>query len=364
MIEVSDQTAEALASTDVTTETFATAYYQTKSADLTIAQDGDITWDGDGEVQATSNLYVIGHGNSLVPRGDRGALLAPYGQEVSLVRRVFFRGRQTSDIPLGVYRIRANDGGRESFRGDRVLDWEIGLQLADRFRQIQKAKLVPVDASPPSGATVYSELQRLANIPILIDPAVPDVSVPRSHVYEDRLESVHWLAELAGAKPRLTRQGALTLRPADRWATETTPDFDITGELGENGGQTDEWFNYVWTHNDKGEFSAFAAITDDADPLSINRAGMATYEHSSPAYVSKAASQAGANTILERLTRRRAATVTAKVGAQGLPLELSDFGWIRDPDQQRAVLGEISKITIPHDPAELITLELIVAEEV
>jgi len=55
--------------------------------------------------------------------------------------------------------------------------------------------------------------------------------------------------------------------------------------------------------------------------------------------------------------------VTVEVGAQGLLLDLSDFGWVRDPDQGRAVLGEVSGIRVPHDPTSPIQLSLIVAEE-
>lgn len=358
MLNVSDDVFAALGDSEVVTETRATATYQNLSAELNILADGETAWDASGEIQATSSVHVFGVGDSLVPR-SRDALLAPYGQEVQLVRRVFVAGEQLTDIPLGVYRIIGNDGGRQSPRGD----WEVRVKLADRFRGIQKAKLVP-DPAVPSGATVYGELSRLVDAPLLIDPDIPDASVPRSVVYDDRMDAVHKLAEIAGAKPRFTRQGALTLRRTDRWATATVPDFEFEGELGDSSGQSDDWYNWVWTHNEQGEFSQFAAVTDDANPLSINRAGIATYEHSSPVYTTNAASRSGAETILARLTGRRSSTVTAYLDARGLLLELSDFGWVHDPYQGRSVLGEVSKIAIPHDPTERVRVELIVAEEV
>lgn len=362
MLDVSQMTLDALSDSGVVSETLATAVYQDKSANLTPTDEGDIAWSADGDLQAVSSLHLVGWGDSLVPKGARDALLAPYGQEVQLVRRVHLRNGLTTGIPLGVYRVTGNDGGRESVRGGRVLDWELNVSLADRFRLLQRSQIID-PASPSAGATVFSELQRLALFPLVLDPAIADAEAPRSMVYDNRLSGVHQLASLVGAKPRINRQGALTLRPADRWATETVLDFDLPGSLSANGGQTDEFYNYVLTHNDKGEFTQFAAILDDSNPLSVNRAGASTYEHSSPAYVSNSASLAGAQTILARLSNRRSSTVTAELDARGLLLELSDYGRIYDPEQNRSVIGEVSRMTVPHDPTARISVELIIAEE-
>lgn len=360
MFNVTPAVWAALGDTDVVTETAAVALYRGNQTELDVLQTGQVSWDADGDVQATSSVHVIGHGDSLVPH-SQDAVLAPFGQEVRIVRRLYIRD-DVIDIPLGIFRITANNGGRESSRDGRVLDWEVGVELSDRFRMIARAKIVS-PASPPQGASAYSELQRLVLFPVVVDPSVPDVAAPRSLVYDNRMDGVHALAEALGGKPRLTRQGALTVRPADRWAWDTTIDFDLPGEIGTSSGQTDEFYNYVWTHNDKGEFSQFAAITDDGNPLSINRAGISSYEHSSPFYVSDSASRHGAQTILARLQARRSRTVDVLLDARGLLLELSDLGWVRDAQQNRAVLGEVSKITVPHDPTARIKVELIVAEE-
>lgn len=347
----------------VTSRPRAQALYAGTTIPLNIAHDGDVTWDADGSVQATSSIRAVGFGLPvLVPR-QRDDFLAPYGQEVVLSREVFTRNGSWT-IPLGIYRITGNDGGRLTRRAgtDIVLDWEVGVTLADRFRQLERAKII-TPASPPAGATVYSELQRLSLFPMQQSPDIADIPIPVGMVYDDRLSAIHDLAALVGAKPRINRQGALTLVDADRWLTATEPEFDIPGVITWDDEQTDDFYNFVWAHSDDNAWSAFASYENDADPRSINRAGPSTYEHSSPAYTSSAAAEEGAATILARLLNRRSKQVVVEVGPAGLLLELGDFGWVRDPDQDRAVLGEVRSLTISHDPTAPIQLTLTVAEE-
>lgn len=353
-VEVWDALGESVASTPA-----GQGQYQDRVADLNVTG-GELRWSGDAAVQTNGKIHVVGNGEDLIPR-TRDALLAPYGQEVTLTRNVQLRDG-IFPIPLGVYRITGNDGGRFNQRAGHVLDWDVHVSLADRFRMLQRGKIVN-PATAPSGATMYGELQRLSLFPLEQSTVISDRSVPRGMVYEDRISGVYALAALAGAKPRLTRQGALTLRPADRWLTETVPEFDIRGTITWRESQSDDFHNFVWAHSDDGRFSAFASLDDDSHPLSVNRAGPSTYEHSSPVYTSNASALQGAQTILNRLLNRRSRTVTVEVGAQGLLLELSDFGWVRDPVQGRAVLGEVAGITISHDPTEPVSVTLIVAEE-
>lgn len=397
----------ALDDVEVVSETVAVAQYGGRSIDLNVATDGEFTWDANGELQCSGSIRVFGVGDSLVPKA-RDAFLAPFGQEVTVSRRVYLRD-STHTIPLGVFRITGNDGGRETYRWEQmstrvdapytfhddaypvtdayplddaypgfttggpftvlsdpvltsqVLDWEVQVDLADRLRMLQRAKILN-PAAPLPGATVYSELQRLTLFPMVQAPDVPDVPVPAGTTYEDRRSAVSLLASMAGAKVRVTRQGALTLRPADRWATATVPEFDLDGVVEFSDAQSDEFYNFVWAHSPDGAFSAFQQLLDDSDPRSVNRAGPSTYEHSSPVYDSDDAVRAGAMTVLSRLLNRRSRTVTVKLNAAGLLLELSDFGRVTDPATGRSVLGEVSGIRISNDPTQLVEVSLIVAE--
>jgi hypothetical protein len=409
MLNVPDEVYAALGDTEVTSFPTAVAQYQGRSAVLNVhPAEGGLTWsDGSGE-QCNGSFRAVGFGESLVPK-SRDALLAPTGQEVTISRVVRLRSGDHT-IPLGVFRITGNDGGRETYRWERtpvrvdapaivtgdwfpaddefpdddvfpgdymggpftyrtepartsdVLDWEVGVDVADRLRMLQRGKIIN-PASPPSGATVYSELQRLTLFPIEMSPAVPDVPVPAGTTYEDRRSAVATLAEIAGAKVRVTRQGALTLRPADRWLTETVVEFDLDGVIEFAAEQSDDFYNYVWAHSPNGEFSAFASLTDDADPRSVGRAGPSTYEHSSPVYTSYAAAAQGAESALRRLLNRRSRLVTVSLDARGLLLDLSDFGRVTDPTTGRTVAGEVTSLRVSNNPTSPVEATLIVAEE-
>lgn len=367
MLDVPENVWQALGDSHVRRRFYGLAQYQARQVELQLDTDGDVSFTSSKGVQSDASILVVGQGESLVPR-SRTDMLAPYGQEVSLFWEVQLRGDQTFTIQMGVFRITDNDGGTENIRrtvsrGNEyppvVVSWQVGVELADRFRMLDRAKLV--DPKSPQSTSMWAELQRLALFPLL--ESLPDAAVPASMAYDERLSAVWDLAALANGVPALTRQGALTLRLQDRWLTETVPDFTIEGAIEFGKKQSDNFYNYVWAHSDDNEFSAFAILSDDSDPRSVNRAGPVTYEHSSPAYTTVAAAQAGANTILHRLLNRRSEIVTAVCGPQAMVLEVGDFGLIKDPRQGRQALGEVSAITVPNDPTSPVTVELIVAEE-
>lgn len=404
------------------------ATYQDRTADLDVESSGSVSYQSSGEIQADASVRVKGVGNSLVPK-SKTDLLAPYGQEVTLLHELIVRD-QVWQIPLGVFRVTANSGAFEDVRlvgpplvvnpaealyeaapgewavpvawvenpvgsgmydvpgsyvedppgsglyafstaqqqssavRSVVLGWSVDVELKDRFRMYQKAKLVD-PGSPVPGNSMYEELRRLSLGPVQENPAIPDVTVPSSLVYDSgRLGAVLALAELAGAVPTMTRQGVLTLRLLDAWAEPSlTPVFDVNGTIEWQDGMSDEFVNYVRASSTDDEHVGFALISDDSDPLSVNRAGPSTFEHKSPLYTSDVAAAAGAATTLRRLRGRRAREVTVRCTPEALLLELGDVGWVRDPVQNRAVLGEVSGLEFPNDVTEPVTVTLIVAEE-
>jgi hypothetical protein len=418
MLQVPESVWEALGDSAVTRRFYGIAQYQGRQVMLNLDTSGDVSFTSSTGVQSDASIRVVGFGDSLVPKTATD-MLAPYGQEVTLFWELQLRGRQTAVIPMGVFRITGNDGGREnpsvrvipgkpgSVEGPAgvwtvlegavedppgsglyvpttaevpagsglylvdearaeivrrfVQDWDVGVELADRFDMLERAKLV--DPKSPVSSSMWAELQRLSLFPLLTSVAVPDAFVPAGMAYDERLSTVWDLAALAGAVPAMTRQGALTLRRQDRWLTETEPEFEISGAIEFSRKQSNDFYNYVWAHSDDNEFSGFAVLEDDSDPRSVNRAGLVTYEHSSPVYTSDAAATAGAWTILNRLLNRRSSTVTAVCKPQAMLLEVGDFGLITDDVQGRSALGEVSAVTVPNDPTQPVTVELIVAEE-
>jgi len=413
MFDAPSEVWSALSSSTVVRRLWGIAQYQDRSAVLTLDGSGDVTFAAGTGVLGDATITAYGNGDSLVPKTRRD-LLAPYGQEVSLFWDVILRDGLVHTIPVGVFRIVGNDGGREVIErrvvtsssgsgvdanglldisgtavsglvdvpetpdGNGLVDltgtggtvtviaepsgvgsWAVTVDLADRIRMLERGKRV--DVKSPTTLSMYSEMQQLALFPMV--QTVPDVSVPKSLAYDDRLSAMQDLADLGGGVLGITRQGALTIRERDRWLTETVPDFDIEAVIDFSRGQSDDFINDVHTYSPDGKYSAFAQITDPSNELSIDNAGPVTYEHSSPAYTSNVACQAGADTILARLSRRRTAVVEAQIDPRGILLDLGDFGWLRDPVQGRAALGEVSRITIPNDPTGAVRVQLIVAEE-
>lgn len=400
------------------------ARYGDQQVELQVADEGSVSFAGDGQVQADASFTVFGDGDSLVPK-SRTDVLAPYGQEVALFRSVML-GETEYAIPLGVYRLTGNSNHVEDvfLIGDPIVDdpadalsedepglflmpadwadsesglysipeswvedppgsglyvfptladqmnavravvrgWSVDVDGADRFRMLERASLLA--SKSPKTSTMYSELQRLALFPVQVNPAIPDVDIPSGMVYENGLiGAVYALAELAGAVPHLTRDGVLTLRVKDAWAEpDLEPVFDVDGTIEWTDGQSDDFQNRVRVSDPDGKYVAWAVLDDDSNPLSVDRAGPSDYEHVSPVYTSLSAAQSGAKTILDRVLNRRSREVRVQVGLEGLLLELGDVGWVRDPTQNRAVLGEVSRLEVPFDVTAPIGVTLIVAE--
>jgi len=358
--KVPDNVWQALGDSAVETAQWAAATYGGKNVRLDLDSSGDLTWQGDAAAaQASGSIRAYGYGDSLVPTTD-GALLACRGGQELIVNRDVIVDGSPYTIPLAVMRITGNDGGKWASRLGYSTGWSVGLTVADRLRKIARAKVL--NPANPQSTSMWTELQRLALMPI-DQQGIPDKTVSSSIGYDDRPTAVANLAALAAGVPSMTRQGALTIRQTDRWATVTDAEFNISGTITWDDEQSDDFYNYVWAHSPDGQFNGFWSFTDDTDPRSINNAGPVTYEQSSPIYTSDSACTTGAATIGDRLLHRSSRTVTVTVGAQGLCLDLGDVGWVRDTDKDRAVLGEVSRINLSGNVTQPIELDLIVAQE-
>lgn len=337
----------------------AVATYQGVQTEVRLATSGTITFQGSAEVQATGAVTAFGMGNSLVPKSQTDPL-ATYGQELAVYRTVRVRGQQW-EIPLGIYRITEASDPVEKFRGNTVLGWSVNLTLMDRFEMLKAGDFIAVE-SPKPDATVWDEIRRLALSPV--QEALGSASVPPATVYQSHLDAIETLCGLLGGVPHLTREGVLTARRADAWLTETTAVFDIQGVISWSGKSSNDFYNQVQVSNaNDATITAYSLIDDPSDPLSVQRAGPRTYKQSAPIYQTYDAAKAAADTILARVSTRRARTVTVECGPQALLLELGDVGWFRDPRQHRAVRGEVSQLRVPLDPTATIGVDVIVGIE-
>lgn len=336
---------------------YGVARYQGTQTLVRVATTGNVTYNGNGQIQTAAQVTAFGVGGSLVPEALTDPL-ATYGQEMALWRTVRIRD-DIWDIPLGVFRITNASSAVQRFRSDTVLDWSLSLDLKDRFEAVIADDFVAVDG-PLAGNTVWDEFRRLSPFPVI--EALGDTGVPAATVYKTRYEALVTLADILGGVPHVTREGALTVRLADAWLTETDPVFDIEGTITYSADMSNNFFNQVQVSNPNDpQIVAFKAITDSSNPLSVERAGGRTYKQASTIYETPAAAAEAAETLLARVSTKRSRTVIVDCTPEALLLELGDVGWVRDPVQNRAAFGEVSGLTIPLDPTAPVRVELIAA---
>ena len=387
--------------------------------DLRITQNGSVGIRGDAEVQASVTVTAYGREESLVPKGA-DAPLAPYGQEISLRRRVV-KGDRSWDIPLGRFRITEASNSREEYRrtvdpgteyapalasidGEGLLEglpddgtgyvdttglgydadgfyllyaarpyrefepvvvsWSVQLRLQDRFEALRADDFLAAEG-PAVGATVYDELRRLAApFPVEENPALADRAVPLSTAYDSRISAINQLCDLIGGAPSLTRDGVLRPRKKDRWLTETTPDVEIEGVIDWGDSMSNDFYNAVQVRStSNNDIVAFKQLSDMSHPLAVGRAGRRTYKHAAPIYETVGQAAEAAETFLARLVNRRSRLVTVECTPEALLLDVGDLPLVTDVRTGRSVLGEVSDITYPLNPTDSVSVTLTVAEE-
>jgi hypothetical protein len=328
-----------------------------------ITEDGQLSFNGDAQVQATGSLYLARDGGaSLVPKSKTDPL-ATYGQEVA-ISYVFPVAGKDRFIPMGRFRIAEVPSAKEYFRKfpsqTLVVGWACQLDIKDRFEAIIADDFLQAE-SPVPGNSTWDEFQRLSPFPIV--KSLPDQPLPAGIVYNSRMGALETLATNLGGVPHMTRQGAVTVRPKDAWLTETDPAFTIDGVIDMDDSMSNKLYNQVVVRSSTGDNSIVSVrrITDESNPMAVSRAGGRTYTWSSPLIDTQAAADAAADTILARVATRQSKTVTVTC----LPrpdVEVGDYGLVKDTVSDREVYGEVQSMRFSLNPTAPMTLELIVAE--
>ena len=128
---------------------------------------------------------------SLVPTGP-GDPLAHYGQRLHVSQTLTIGGVETL-VPIGWYQVET---------WEEQSDGTVKVEAYDLLQRLEKNPMA-WPSSPPYGATVQSELQRLAaspeegGVPVVLD--APDAAVSREHEWgTSRVEAVGKLCEAHG----------------------------------------------------------------------------------------------------------------------------------------------------------------------
>lgn len=324
--------------------------------------DGSLTFDAGGQIQANGTVYLARDGASLVPASFTDPL-APYGQELAVVRRVTYAGASW-DIPLGRFRIQ-DVPDMSTLYGSwpgvtAQLGWSAQLSVCDRFDILQADDFLAT-TTPTAGNTTWDEIRALCTIPVV--ESLPDAAVPSGIVYQGRVDGLTQLASNLGGEPAITREGAFTVRLRNAWLTETVPAATVTGTVDVSKGMSNNLINsVVATNPNNALILAVAEITDESNPLAITRPiGRRTQQLSNPLWDTQAKAQAGAQTALARLSTQQSKTV--KVSCLPRPdIDLGDFIQVTDARTGEKYLGEVRNMGYSFNPTDLMTMELTVAE--
>lgn len=240
----------------------------------------------------------------------------------------------------------------------------INLTGVDLTENLRSARLFAPE-SPPSGATVFSEIKRLTAgiLPVWISPDLKDAPVAPSTVYEkERLDAVEDLAAKVGGFLRMSPDAVLQVIP-----TSTVPVWTL--DVGEDGVivsidhelALDGLYNACVATSSGGteQYVGFAKI--DSGPLRWDGPlGRRPVFFASPLLGSQASADSAAQTHLERRTTSQ--VIELSVSCAPHPgIESGDYVKIRIPkDGVNPVFvdGIVKSRTLQGNNAGMLPMEL------
>jgi len=331
-----------------------------------ITTDGRITFDADAETQSNGSLYLAFDGQSLVPE-EKTDPLAPYGQELSIVRRVSYADN-TWDVPLGRFRIQNVPDTSKLFKSWpgvslQQVGWAAQLDVTDLFDRLLADDFL--QKTGPTKASTWDEIQLLSPIPIVV--SLDDQPVPAGLVYQSRFDAITQLMANLGGEPHLTRQGQLTARVKNNWLTATVPVAVVNGAVTVSGGMSNNLKNSVAVTNpSNATILGLSEVNDPTDPLCVDGPlGRRTEELSDPLMDTQTKAQKASVTALARLSTQQSRVVSVSC----LPrpdLELGDYIQVNEVVENVVVaewFGEVRKMEFSMNPTDLMTFDLTVAEK-
>lgn len=322
-----------------------------------ITGDGSLTWDADGQIQCNGQVSLAAMGQILVPNAKTDPL-APFGQELQIVRRVHYADASW-DIPGGRLRIQDVPQAQAFYE---VMGWAAQLNVCDRFDLIQADDFIGTQ-TPSQLVSTWDEIAAMSPVPVV--RSLPDAPIPASLAFtQGRLDAITQLIANLGGEPAMTRQGALTARPANNYLTAESTVAVVNGTVSVAGGMSNDLINSVTVTNpNDATILGVAEITDLSDPLCVTGPlGRRTKTFSDPLMTTTVMAAKAAQTYLAKLSTVQARTV--KVSC--LPrwdLELGDFIQVTDQLSDDVWLGEVRGMSWPWDVTALQSLTLTVADK-
>ena len=230
------------------------------------------------------------------------------------------------------------------------------MELDDRFDPIDAAQFTRV-VTPQANATIWSEVRRLSPYPVVVAPEVRDQRVQKTMVYEDnRLDTISDLFALAGAEPKMTREGNLSARLTNPTATPV----DLTGTI--------QPFTKAMSNDFKNRIVVQTTVDGGTRVLAEARVRSGPLRTDGPAgerveivdsglAQSAAAAQSLANARLAAALQGRRSEVKLTC-LPNLTLEAGDPVTATDAQTGETVTGVITAMTLPMDPTALMDVTI------
>lgn len=333
---------------------------------MNVSTSGSIDGSASSRIQTTASISIesnsmtrVSDGGTIAPRYAVDAL-ATYGQEIVISRQILFGRTVVATIPCGTFRISEaptiNRYGRP-FGTDYVYTAEsVELKLDDRFEPIDAADLSLVQ-SPKSGASMWSEVRRFSPFPVVVAPEIADRGVAKTMVYEQsRLDTITDLLALAGAQPKMTREGSLTGRLTD----PVSDPVDLTGTIQPfERSMSKDFINHVvvtTVADGADQVLAEAMVTDGVLRVSGPAGDRVLHVDAGLADSRGAAAALASSRLRSGLQGRREQVKVSCL--PNLTLELGDPVVATDPYTQDTVEGTVDGFSLPMNPTELMTVTI------
>lgn len=240
-------------------------------------------WSLDGDLLAEIKeggrgtvIYQSEAGESLKPKGTEGKL-SPFRARLFLLMEIS-AGEFSETVQLGWATITEVPYARDHYgtvNGERVVIASVVDVVFESLDKDIQAWGFRTEQQPPSLASVYNEMRRITNMPVL--QTVADRSIPGMLTYEaskgGRLKGLQALAEMLGGRAVVNPAGAITVVPFESGevvgSLTTGPDGTITDAP--YSVKTDGVFNcVVGNFEDENRNPIYSEAVQTVGPLSVS----------------------------------------------------------------------------------------------
>ena len=333
-----------------------------------VMQDLPLTsWSLDGDLNAEvkhGGRGIVTHasvaGESLVPVGSEG-ILSPFRASLLLLMEIS-AGDFSETITLGWFRITSIPSALDFYGDVNGVSTVISSQVEVIFESLDvnlKRRGFRSEQQPPSLTSVYTELRRITNMPVL--ETVADKAIPAAIVYEatqgGRLKGVQALSGLLGGVAVVNPSGAIVVVPSVAGASNAEL---VVGEQGTvmdvpYAIETDTVYNcVVGNFEDANRNPIYAVAEVTIGPMATSAAGGENTRYYASDFVK---TQAGADSAVAAILSQSTGQQEFNVDIQCVVNPLLELGDVANVvGHVRPLKGQLVKYSMSDSPLMNVTL--------